>query len=94
MQPFSKVAKLLTIAFCCVLLLFMTVEIAHGHADGVPDAAHCPLCGIAHMTVSVAPAWLITAIFLLLGILCMGDSSPGSRAVLVTAFIRPPPTSF
>lgn len=94
MQPFSKVARFFIVALCCVLLLFLTVEIAHGHADGAPDAAHCPLCAAAHVAIGVSPAWLTAAIFLLLGILCMGDSSPGSRAVLVTAFIRPPPVSF
>lgn len=92
MKSKSKLAGILVGLLCLVLAVFMTAEVAHSHAD-VAAAAHCQLCSTAHLAIDVEPSWLTPAILLLLGIVSLGEPSPGSRAVLVTAFIRPPPAS-
>ena len=93
MKSKSKFIRILVGFMCLVLAVFMTAEVAHTHAD-VAASGHCQLCTAAHLAIDVRPASLMPVMLLLLGRVAMGDPSPGSRAVLITAFIRPPPASF
>ena len=92
MKSKSKFAGIIVGLLCLILTVFMIAEVAHSHAD-IAAAGHCQLCAAAHLATDVQPAYLTPVLLLLLGTVAPGEPSPGSRAVLVTAFIRPPPTS-
>ncbi len=62
-----------------------------GHVGDGPAPAHCQLCATAHTAVASQPAWLTGFVLHLIGQISIGEPSPGSRVVVVTAFIRPPP---
>lgn len=91
MQTFPKLGKLLAIALCCVLFLFMSVEIAHAHPLGAPDSTHCPLCVAAH--VAMQSASLLAACILLaaIGKLVDRDAAAGFSVIRSARRIRPPP---
>jgi hypothetical protein len=91
MTPSPKFARVIVTLLCVFLAFFMTAEAAHIHPDGAPDAMHCPLCATAHVAVSSAPAWLTGYVLQLIGAVTLGEPSRGSRIVVPTAFIRPPP---
>ena len=76
---------------CVMVAIFVSVGMAHVHAD-VATASHCQICALAHVTEAAPLIWLTPLVLLLLGAVVLGDPSPGSRDVVVTAFIRPPPT--
>ncbi len=85
--------KLLAVLLCVVLAVFMTVEVAHSHPDTPVDASHCQLCASAHVAVDTQPAWMTAYVLRLIERVSIGEACPGSLAVVVTAFIRPPPFS-
>ncbi len=87
-----KLVGILAGLMCLVLAVFMVAEVSHSHAD-VAAAGHCQLCTVAHVATNVKPACLTPFLLLLFGTVLIGSPSQGSRAVLVTAFIRPPPAS-
>ncbi len=86
----SRISRILVGLLCLTLLVFVTAELAHGHANAA-DASHCQLCAVSHLATSVVPTALAPVALLLVGTVYPGEPSPGARAVLVTAFIRPPP---
>jgi hypothetical protein len=90
--PTGRFGKVLTCVFCLILTVFMTVQVAHVHADPAMDS-HCQICSAAHIAVDVKPAWLTPVVLELIRIVSLGEPATGSRAVLVTAFIRPPPAT-
>jgi hypothetical protein len=90
-KTLSKFGRLLVLALCCMLVIFMTLELAHVHTAGSPDAAHCPLCIAAHTPVQTAITISATLTFALLGLVSVGDASPGIRLVRSVPRIRPPP---
>ena len=92
MAPKGRFGKVLTCLFCLTLTVFMTVQVAHVHADSA-SASHCQVCASAHNAVDVKPAWLTPFVLELIRIISLGEPATGSRAVLVTAFIRPPPAT-
>lgn len=83
--------RVLALALCCVLLLFMTVEVAHTHDGAATDGTHCQLCLAAHHVVGGTVQVFAPAVLQSFGGVTFGEPRPGARAVLVTAFIRPPP---
>jgi hypothetical protein len=91
--PKGKFGKVLTYVFCLILTVFMTVQVAHVHADPAMDSSHCQICSAAHIAVDVKPAWLTPFVLELIRIISLGEPATGSRAILVTAFIRPPPAT-
>ncbi len=93
MKPNSKVARIFVCLLCVILTVFMIAEVAHSHAN-LAAAGQCPFCATAHDAINTGPAWLTPFVLELLGVVRLGEPLPGSLAVLVTAFIRPPPASF
>jgi hypothetical protein len=92
----AKFGKLLALVLCVVFAVFMTVEVAHTDADdptGAADSTHCQLCATAHVAVDTQPTWLTAYVMQLIERISIGEPDPGSSAVVVTAFIRPPPFS-
>ncbi len=89
----AKFARVLVTLLCVLLAVFMTVEIAHHHPAGVPDGAptQCQFCATAHVAIASQPSWLTSYVLHLIGIVSIGETSRGSRTVVQTAFIRPPP---
>src|SRR5271170_4892567 len=77
------------------LAVFMTFEVAHGHsgtgANASGSSTHCQLCMTAHTAVSNQPAWLTGFVLRLIGEVSIGEPSCGSRVVIFTVHIRPPP---
>lgn len=92
MKPTTLLGKSILGMLCIILTIFMTVEVAHSHADLV-GGSHCQLCASSHLAVDVAPAWLTPLVLFLLGTVSFGAPSKGSRAVTLTTLIRPPPFS-
>jgi hypothetical protein len=86
----AKFGKLVVMV-CLALAMFMTVEVAHSHAAGPVDSAHCQLCASAHVAVDTQPAWLTTYVLRLIDIVPVVEASTGSSPVIVTTYIRPPP---
>lgn len=79
-----------------VLAVFMTVEVAHNdpaNPGGSVDTSHCQLCAAAHIAVDTQPTWMTAYVLRLIERVSIGEPDPGSSAVVVTAFIRPPPFS-
>ncbi len=76
-----------------LLLVFMTAEIAHSHPQVVDSstAIHCQLCATAHLATASQPAWLTSFVLHLIGTVDIGEPTRGSRIVIRTALIRPPP---
>ncbi len=91
MKPTSKFVRVAITCLCLFLAFFMTAEAAHIHPDAAPDAIHCPFCATAHVAVSTQPSWLTGYVLHLIGAVIQGEPSRGSRIVVRTAFIRPPP---
>lgn len=88
-QPGLSFARVVTLVLCCLLLLFMTVEVAHTH--GADTAAHCQLCLAAHVALQspvVAAALLLLAMFTRVA---MGEAARGFARAGEVRRIRPPP---
>ncbi|RRA49558.1 hypothetical protein [Acidipila sp. EB88] len=92
MKPTTVTGKIILGLLCLLLAVFMTVEVAHSHADLV-GGSHCQLCASSHLAVDAAPAWLTPLVLFLLGIVSLGEPATGSRPVVMTTLIRPPPSS-
>ena len=92
MKPRSKALAILLGLLCIALAVFMTVEASHSHV-GVAASGHCSLCASAHLAIHTEPAWLTPLILLLLGTVFFGEALPGSRPLLLTSCIRPPPSA-
>ncbi len=94
MQRPNQLGKVLIAFLGLFLAFFMTVEAAHSHSNGLGDATasvHCQLCATAHVSVISQPSWLTGFILHLIGTVSIGEPAQGSRTVVFTAFIRPPP---
>lgn len=89
----AKFARVIVTLLCVFLAFLMTAEVAHIHPDGSPDAIHCQLCATAHVAVTSPPSWLTGYILHRIGAVTIGEPSRGSRIVVPTAFIRPPPAA-
>jgi ammonia channel protein AmtB len=89
----AKFAPVWVSLLCVFLVFFMTAEVAHSHAGSLVDNApvHCQFCATAHVAVASQASWLTGYVLHLLGEVTIGETSRGSRAVVQTAFIRPPP---
>jgi hypothetical protein len=87
----AKFGKLLAVLLCLVLAVFMTVEVAHNDPAGPADPSHCQLCATAHVAIDTQPTWMTAYVLQLIERISIGEPDPGSIAVVVTAFIRPPP---
>ena len=92
-QPI-KLGRIFVGLLALMLVVFMTIEVAHTHAEGAGDvntAAHCQICATAHVAAASQPAWLTGFVLHLIGSITIGEPTRGSRTVVRTAFIRPPP---
>ncbi|MCU1312974.1 MAG: hypothetical protein JWM54_731 [Acidobacteriaceae bacterium] len=89
----AKFARVLVTLLCVFLVFFMTAELAHSHAGSLLDNApvHCQFCATAHVALATQPSWLTSYVLHLIGEVTIGETSRGSRAVVQTVFIRPPP---
>ena len=74
-----------------VLVSFMTVEVAHTHPLNDLSGDHCQICAMAHMAVENHPVIFTERILHVIAAVSAGEPLPGSRAVVFTTFIRPPP---
>jgi hypothetical protein len=95
MRHSSQFGRVLVSLLGLFLAVFMTFEVAHGHGNasaGDPGSStHCQVCMTAHTAVSSQPAWLTVFVLRLIGEVTIGTPSCGSRVVVFTAYIRPPP---
>ena len=89
----NRPVRVLAVVLCAVLFLFMTAALAHSHADEPSSSSHCQICSTAHLVADPQPPALCSLTWFQVGQVALGEVSAGSRAVLVTAFIRPPPAS-
>lgn len=89
----AKFARVLVTLLCVFLACLMTAEVAHTHPNGAPDAIHCQFCATAHVAVNSPPSWLTGYVLRLIGAVTIGEPSRGSRIVVRTALIRPPPAA-
>jgi hypothetical protein len=87
----TQFGKVLAGLLCVVLACFMTVEVAHNHPANDIDGAHCPICATAHIAIDSPPSVFTAQVLYVLAAVSVGEPLPGSRAVVFTAFIRPPP---
>lgn len=76
---------------CLVLVSFMTVEVAHTHPINDLSGSHCQICAMAHIAVENHPVIFTERILHVIAAVSAGDPLPGSRTVVFTTFIRPPP---
>lgn len=83
--------KALASLMCLVLACFMTVEVAHGHPANDPAGHHCQICAMAHMAVENHPTTIIERVERMVAPVILAEARAGSRAVVFTRFIRPPP---
>ena len=92
-QP-TQYGKVLIGLLSLLLAVFMTVEAAHTHSTITGDgtsSAQCQICATAHVAVAGQPAWLTGYVLHLIGTVTLGEPTRGSRIVVRTSFIRPPP---
>jgi len=83
--------KALASLMCVVLVCFMTVEVAHDHPANDPSGQHCQICAMAHMAVENHPTVFTQRIERVEATVVLAEARPGSRSVVFTRFIRPPP---
>uniref|UniRef100_A0A7V4XS58 Lipoprotein n=1 Tax=Acidobacterium capsulatum TaxID=33075 RepID=A0A7V4XS58_9BACT len=76
-----------------VLVSFMTVEVAHNHPANDLSGARCQICAMAHIAVENHPSIFTERILHVIAAVSAGEPLPGSRMVVFTGFIRPPPAS-
>lgn len=96
MRPPTQLAKLLICLQMLLMAVFMTVEVAHSHpvsASGHDASIHCELCATAHLATADEAALPIASVFRPVGTVIVGVRTRGSRTVVRTAFIRPPPVA-
>ena len=93
MQPFSKLGKLLVIALCCVLLVFMTAEAGHMHHGGVADTGHCPLCLAAHVPLAAESTLAHAVVLAFVGAVPVAAMTAAASQRKRVYRIRPPPVS-
>lgn len=94
MRPPSQLARLLICLQVLLLAVFMTVEVSHSHpvhAGGHDDSIHCELCATAHVATADVASWPMISVLYVTGTITPGEPLRGSRRVVRTAFIRPPP---
>lgn len=91
MMPRARLWKALASLMCLVLLCFMTVEVAHGHPANDPSGQHCQICAMAHVAVENHPTIFTQRVERVLAAVIPAEARPGSRTVVFTRFIRPPP---
>lgn len=92
MKPVARHWKALAYLLSLVLVCFMTVEVAHGHPASDPTGQHCQICSIAHMAIENHPTIFTQRIEHVVAAILPAEPRPGSRTVVFTRFIRPPPT--
>lgn len=91
MKPNTRHWKALACLLSLVLVCFMTVEVAHGHPANDPSGQHCQICAMAHMAVENHPTVFTERVERVIAAVIVAQARPGSRAVVFTRFIRPPP---
>lgn len=91
MKPVARHWKALACLLSLVFVCFMTIEVSHGHPASDPTGQYCQICSIAHMAVENHPIVFTQRIEHVVAAIIPADSRPGSRAVVFTRFIRPPP---
>ena len=91
LRLFSRFGKLLALALCCALFLFLSVEAAHAHPLGAPDPAHCSLCLLAHVAPYTTAAPPAHVVFVAFGAVAGRPVSSGHTAIRTVLRIRPPP---
>jgi hypothetical protein len=93
MKRSDQFGKVLVTLLCVALAFFMTVEVSHSHPAGTTENApiHCQFCATAHVATASQPSWLTGYVLHLIGIVASGEPSVGTRPVVFTTFIRPPP---
>lgn len=84
--------KALASLMCLVLVCFMTVEVAHGHPANDPTGQHCQICAMAHVAVENHPTVFVERVQYIVETVVPADTLAGSRSVVFTRFIRPPPS--
>jgi hypothetical protein len=89
----DKFGKVVAVILVFILAFFMTVQVAHSHPAGsdIGATTHCQFCLTAHIAMASQPAWLTGYVLHLIGNVSIGEPSRGSRVVVFTSFIRPPP---
>lgn len=92
MKPVPRHWKALACLLILVIVCFMTVEVAHGHPANDPTGQYCPICAMAHIAVSSHPTISVPRIEHAVATVILAESRAGSRAVVFTRFIRPPPS--
>lgn len=93
MKPDSKFAKLMVCLLAAMLAFFMTVEAAHQHPSEAPSGTHCQICSIAHVAIDTHPTVLTEYVLRTIAAVSTGEPLAGTRLVVFTAFIRPPPAA-
>lgn len=91
MKPVSKSWKALASLLALVLVCFMTVEVAHGHPANDPSGQHCQICAMAHMAIENHPIVFTQRIEHVVAAVIPAEARAGSRYIVFTRFIRPPP---
>jgi hypothetical protein len=91
MKPVARHWKALACLLSLVLVCFMTVEVAHGHPANDPSGQHCQICAMAHMAVENHPTVFTQRIEHVVAAIIPAEARAGSRYIVFTRFIRPPP---
>jgi hypothetical protein len=94
MRKPTDLTRLLIGLLGVMLVIFMTVEVAHSHSTriGSPDTStHCSLCNTAHIALAGQLTWVTNYVLRVVDTVTLGETLPGSRPVIRLAFIRPPP---
>ncbi len=93
MKPSARHWKALACLMCLVLSGFMTVEAADNRPANDPAGHYCPICAMAHVAIENHPVIFIDRIQRMVAAVVPAEPRPGSRMVVFTGFIRPPPAA-
>ena len=91
MKPLARHWKALVSLMCVVLVCFMTVEAAHNRPADDPPGHCCQICALAHIAIEHHPVTFAERVERVVAAVVIAQARPGSRAVVFTRFIRPPP---
>ena len=91
MQSIRQFGRWVTLLGCLVFAAFMTAEGAHLHPLASHATAHCALCAVEHTPLRsrtiCAPETVLRAVSEVVS----RPTSSGTRFVVLTSPIRPPP---
>ncbi|WP_124848480.1 hypothetical protein [Acidipila sp. EB88] len=85
--------RLLVLGLCCLLLVFLSAEVVHSHATGMPDATHCQWCVAAHLALQVFVLLAASLRVVAFGRVRHAGAVQGACAPRDTPCIRPPPAA-